>query len=575
MIKLLLPPFIPAPFWSESATQVTSVITNMSLQPVVGVSSLPIDVPPSLDPLSYVCGLWLLGTVICILIPLISTVILKNKLKHAESLPMDNERTIQVRKSDQISMPLTIGLNPKEIFVPSLWEQWSEECRVMILRHELAHIERRDGLVQLLQSLVRAVYFFHPLVWLLSKKMNEYREMACDDTTVGKDRQTSVEYSRYLVEIAEEITQNQLGCSSASALIRQKNQLLNRVKYQMEDAMINLTKRKAGIVFIGLILLTMGLSWTRGNPRENPLDETNLSPTNLPVNPISQDIGKIWGTVTDMKSGEPLPGANIVVKGTRFGAASDVNGEFFIVKIPPGKYILEATMIGFENKIIADVLVKIKDSSRIDFKLDRAVVYMATAKVKKGVPLTPPQTGQEDVPVFIPFDEPPEPIGGYMAIQNNLKYPEIARLAGVEGRVMIWAKIGTESNVLKTMVMRSLGPNGCDEAAMAAIRAVKWKPAKQRDKQPIAVWIAVPVDFRLDEETRIISIFIEGKDKILIGRKEPYTFDNMEEAFAEVENMSKMVISITPNGNVTVGLVSDVQKKLRELGATKISFHIK
>jgi protein TonB len=111
-------------------------------------------------------------------------------------------------------------------------------------------------------------------------------------------------------------------------------------------------------------------------------------------------------------------------------------------------------------------------------------------------PPPPPDAIDDSVPVFVPHDEPPQPIGGYAAIQSKLVYPEIARKAGVEGRVMIWAQIGTDGAVVRTRVMKSLGPNGCDEAAQNAIRACKWKPAMQRDK-PVRVWVAVPVDFRL------------------------------------------------------------------------------
>lgn len=61
---------------------------------------------------------------------------------------------------------------------------------------------------------------------------------------------------------------------------------------------------------------------------------------------------------------------------------------------------------------------------------------------------------------------------------------------------MIWAKIGVDGTVTHTQIMVSLGPNGCDEAAVNAIKSVKWKPAMQRDK-PVEVWVAVPVEFRL------------------------------------------------------------------------------
>ena len=112
-------------------------------------------------------------------------------------------------------------------------------------------------------------------------------------------------------------------------------------------------------------------------------------------------------------------------------------------------------------------------------------------------PPPPPPELSDDVPVFVPYDEPPVPIGGYPAIQRALVYPEIAQRAGVEGTVMIWAKVGTDGVVKSTRVMRSLGPNGCDEAAMTAIKSVKWKPAMQRDR-PVEVWVAVPVKFQLN-----------------------------------------------------------------------------
>jgi len=111
-------------------------------------------------------------------------------------------------------------------------------------------------------------------------------------------------------------------------------------------------------------------------------------------------------------------------------------------------------------------------------------------------PPPPPPEDQGDAIVFVPYDEPPAPIGGFVAIQKRLVYPEIARKAGVEGRVLVYAQIDEKGNVVRTKVMKSLGPNGCDEAAVSAIGAVKWKPAMQRDR-PVKVWVMVPVDFKL------------------------------------------------------------------------------
>lgn len=111
-------------------------------------------------------------------------------------------------------------------------------------------------------------------------------------------------------------------------------------------------------------------------------------------------------------------------------------------------------------------------------------------------PPPPPEEEDGETPIFVAYDEPPAPIGGFAAIQQNLVYPEIARKAGVEGRVYVNVLIDEKGNVIDTKILKSLGNNGCDEAAVAAIRSVKWKPAKQRDK-PVKVWVGIPVVFKL------------------------------------------------------------------------------
>ncbi len=111
-------------------------------------------------------------------------------------------------------------------------------------------------------------------------------------------------------------------------------------------------------------------------------------------------------------------------------------------------------------------------------------------------PEKPPEEEEEVTPIFVAYDSPPEPIGGFEAIQRHLKYPEIARKAGVEGRVIVHVLVDEHGNVVATKILKSLGNNGCDEAAVAAIKSVKWKPAMQRDR-PVKVWVAIPVIFKL------------------------------------------------------------------------------
>ena len=108
----------------------------------------------------------------------------------------------------------------------------------------------------------------------------------------------------------------------------------------------------------------------------------------------------------------------------------------------------------------------------------------------------PPPPDEGPTIRFIPYDEPPEPIGGYKAIQKNVRYPQIAQEAGIEGSVIVQAFVDKHGRVIETVVLKGIPNTGLDEAAVDAIRRTLFRPAKQRDR-PVGVWVAIPVNFRL------------------------------------------------------------------------------
>jgi hypothetical protein len=63
---------------------------------------------------------------------------------------------------------------------------------------------------------------------------------------------------------------------------------------------------------------------------------------------MAQNTGSISGTVNDAK-GEPLIGANVLVKGTALGAASAQNGAYSVFSVPPGEYTVTASFIGYKS----------------------------------------------------------------------------------------------------------------------------------------------------------------------------------------------------------------------------------
>lgn len=97
---------------------------------------------------------------------------------------------------------------------------------------------------------------------------------------------------------------------------------------------------------------------------------------------------------------------------------------------------------------------------------------------------------------FVMVEEMPAPIGGIKAIQSKIKYPEIAKRAGIQGRVYVKAYIDENGDVSRTEVLKGIG-SGCDQAAIKAVEQTKFTPGRQKGK-PVKVQVSVPILFKLD-----------------------------------------------------------------------------
>jgi len=84
--------------------------------------------------------------------------------------------------------------------------------------------------------------------------------------------------------------------------------------------------------------------------------------------------GKIQGTITSSETQEPLPGVNIVIEGTTLGAASDENGFYFVLNVPPGTYSLKASMVGYRVETQSDVRVYVDRYTPVNFRLQTSAV---------------------------------------------------------------------------------------------------------------------------------------------------------------------------------------------------------
>ncbi|HAP35821.1 MAG TPA: hypothetical protein DCQ28_07725 [Bacteroidetes bacterium] len=84
--------------------------------------------------------------------------------------------------------------------------------------------------------------------------------------------------------------------------------------------------------------------------------------------------GKLTGRITDKKSGEPLIGVNIVVQGTTIGTATDFDGYFVIINVPPSIYSIRISSVGYESKIVQGVAINSGQSTTLNEKLSEQVI---------------------------------------------------------------------------------------------------------------------------------------------------------------------------------------------------------
>ena len=91
--------------------------------------------------------------------------------------------------------------------------------------------------------------------------------------------------------------------------------------------------------------------------------------------------GKLVGVVIDKISREPLVGANILVNGTNYGTATDLEGRYFVLQIPPQTYSVTFSMIGYKNVLVKDVKIQVDLTTTLNAELEEGVIGMDAVEV--------------------------------------------------------------------------------------------------------------------------------------------------------------------------------------------------
>lgn len=208
------------------------------------------------------------------------------------------------RVSESIQTPMTWGAFRPVILLPAYVEDWPAEQRDVVIRHERAHIERRDWLWQSFAQVMTAVFWFHPLVWLAAAQMRQEAEHAADDATLAAGVEAP-DYAERLMAVARQLSGRSPATAVAAgvAMVRQPA-LTSRITAILDAGRTRTgasTRARVGVVLAAAALLVPLSAFQNRNVYHGGDPGVTIPSVTYKVNPEytpEAKAAKIQGTVT-------------------------------------------------------------------------------------------------------------------------------------------------------------------------------------------------------------------------------------------------------------------------------------
>lgn len=146
------------------------------------------------------------------------------------------------------------------------------------------------------------------------------------------------------------------------------------------------------------------------------------------------------------------------------------------------------------------ILEIVDDDEEIEEEFDLDVEVTAQTEIVEYVPIVVEEEEVEEAEIFLVVEDPAQFPGGEQArmrfLQENIRYPQIAREMGIQGTVYVTFVVEPDGNLTNIRVLRGIG-GGCDEEAVRVVRMMpRWQPGRQRG-QAVRVQFNMPIRFVL------------------------------------------------------------------------------
>jgi beta-lactamase regulating signal transducer with metallopeptidase domain len=386
-------------------------------------------------------------------------------------------RSVQLLQSNHATLLVTYGRLRPRIILPAEARAWSADRIRIVLAHELAHVRRGDWLILIAAEIVRAVYWFNPLIWIACRRLRRESELACDDAVLalGVD---GADYASTLLDLARAFKAHHHAFLAAPAMARPSS-LERRVTAMLNQRVNRMPLTRA--VSIGTVLALLAVA--------------------LPMAGLvgsAQATASFSGTLVDTV-GRVLPDTAMRLTGAGSQpkvARSDQGGRFSFDGLAAGDYVLQVDRLGFAATQ-GRVTLSAGEHLTQDVALQLGMLT-ETITVTDGPPAPPRNRSR------IAYTPPPSAcgqttIGGCIEQPVKLRdvkpiYPGPFVGTGREVRLDLEARIGVDGFVND---VRAITPADQTFIAAAIAAVQQWEFSQTRlDGVPVEVRMTVHVLFR-------------------------------------------------------------------------------
>jgi TonB family protein len=435
---------------------------------------------------------------------------------------------VGLRASQRSNSPCVVGITwPVLLWPEGVADSLSDAQLDAIMRHELSHIDGRDNLAGVIHASVEVLFWFHPLVWWLGKRLVRERERACDEAVLGAGT-APAEYADAILKVCERCLEpSAIGASGIAG-----SALTSRVEAIMSAS---IPKSAGSFVTTGLAIMVVVLLAGPVAVGAFGAQGTSIS-----------SPGRVSGVVTDQMNGV-VPDVDVTVRARTTGstrtAVTDQFGRYSVPGLAPDTYELRFTRAGFRPEVVG-VDVGAGADVGTDARLRvGSVTESVTLIADSGAPVVGRGApAQVDTQLLRRIAEHPDDVQAHLTLAElyynderfgesatvmeraaalwvagratgatsptapsgdikrptlirrvNPIYPQAARAAGVTGMVILEAIIGEDGIVQDALVLR--GNPVLHDAALGAVRQWIYEPTRLNG---VPVAVAMTINFRFD-----------------------------------------------------------------------------